>query len=162
MSEPNDLPANFSASPSAELFGGIHPEAPVTPAPEVPEVSSTARPRKARQTQPSKDPVASPPLEGSDVATDEPASGLTEVPVGRYLLRRGALALPLVEDEDSTWQDTFMTKILQDVGVTHRLGLRLSMPGFYLEGRWTIVEGLNLPILVRVDDLTPAGKIEGA
>lgn len=161
MSEPNDLPANFSASPSAELFGGIRPEAPVTPAPEVPEVSSTARPRKTRQTQPSKDPVELTTPNESDPATDE-TFGLTDVPVGRYLLCRGALALPLVEDEDSTWQETFMTKILQDVGVKHRLGLRLPVPGFYLEGRWTVVEGLNLAILVRVDDLTPVGKSEAS
>jgi hypothetical protein len=160
MSESNDLPANFSASPSAELFGGIRPEAPVTPSPEVTEVSSTARPRKARQTQPSKDPVELTTSNESDPATDE-TSGLTDVPVGRYLLCRGALALPLVEDEDGTWQDAFLVKVLQDVGVSHRHGLRLPVPGFYLEGRWTVVEGLNLPILVRVDDLTPAGKSEG-
>jgi len=150
MSAAQDLPVPETESSIHELFGGITPDA--SPVPESPALTPV--------------PAASEPLADCDALQDTDAAADDEdveppcdepevIAVGRYRLRRGAQAIPLLDDEDGTFQETLLMQTLQPTTVEHRLWHRRRVPSFLLQGRWCVVSMLEMPALVRVDDLIP-------
>jgi hypothetical protein len=155
-SQDSDTPT--TQVPPHEFFGGIDPEqtAGITPELEDPDRVIPVDPAPHDDDD---DSFFTSVMPGED--DDEPQHDEDEVipiPEGHYHLERGSLVVPLVQIDDGSWQDTFMLKTLQRVGVKHRVGLRAPMPGFCFSGKWAIVEALEQALLVRVDDLVPFGE----
>lgn len=152
MSAAQDSPVPETESSIHELFGGIAPDA--SPLPESPAPASVPAASELLPSADRDDPQDA-AAAGDDEDVEPPCDEPEVIAVGRYRLRRGAQAIPLLDDEDGTFQETLLMQTLQPTTVEHRLWHRRRVPSFLLQGRWCVVSMLEMPALVRVDDLIP-------
>jgi len=147
MSAAQDSPVPETESSIHELFGGITPDA--SPVPESPALTPVPAAPELLPSSDRDDP------QDADEDVESPCDEPEVIALGRYRLRRGAQAIPLLDDEDGTFQETLLMQTLQPTTVEHRLWHRRRVPSFLLQGRWCVVSMLEMPALVRVDDLIP-------
>lgn len=88
---------------------------------------------------------------------------VVEIPPGRYILAEGTKIYPMVmDDRRSSWHIAFAVQTLQSVGVYHGKESQYQLQNFPANEagiKWCIVEAIQLPVLVRVVDLSPQGPL---